>query len=32
LHWDLVNTENKTVTAILKGGGRQTVYENGEFN
>jgi aminopeptidase len=32
LHWDLVNTEPKRVTAILKGGGKQTVYENGEFN
>jgi aminopeptidase len=32
LHWDLVNTENKRVTATLKGGGKQTVYENGEFN
>ncbi len=32
LHWDLVNTENKRVTAILKGGGRETVYENGKFN
>lgn len=32
LHWDLVNTENKRVTAILKGGGREAVYENGKFN
>ena len=31
LHWDLVNTGNKRVTAILKGGSKQTIYENGEF-
>jgi len=31
LHWDLVNTESKRVSAILKGGGRKVVYENGEF-
>ncbi|WP_243363166.1 aminopeptidase [Fundidesulfovibrio terrae] len=31
LHWDLVNTENKRVTATLKGGGTLVVYENGQF-
>lgn len=31
LHWDLVNTEQKRVSAILPGGGRRTVYENGQF-
>ena len=32
LHWDLVNTEKKTVTAHLKTGKRVVVYENGMFN
>ncbi|MFC1678120.1 aminopeptidase [Patescibacteria group bacterium] len=31
LHWDLVNTERKRVTAILKGGGKMIIYENGIF-
>jgi aminopeptidase len=31
LHWDLVNTEKKRVTALLKGGGRKVIYENGRF-
>jgi aminopeptidase len=31
LHWDLVNTEKKTVTAYLTSGGKVTVYENGMF-
>jgi aminopeptidase len=31
LHWDLVNTEKKRVTAKLKGGRTVTVYENGVF-
>ena len=31
LHWDLVNTEKKTVTAHLKGGKKVVVYENGMF-
>jgi aminopeptidase len=31
LHWDLVNTENKTVTAILASGKRRVIYENGMF-
>lgn len=32
LHWDLVNTENKTVTAHLKTGKRTVIYQNGKFN
>jgi aminopeptidase len=32
LHWDLVNTENKTVTAHLKTGKKMIIYENGRFN
>ena len=31
LHWDLVNTEKKTVTAHLTSGDRVIVYENGMF-
>jgi aminopeptidase len=31
LHWDLVNTEKKTVTAHLTSGGKVIVYENGMF-
>ena len=31
LHWDLVNTEKKRVTAHLVGGGRTTIYEDGQF-
>lgn len=31
LHWDLVNTEKKTVTATMKDGSTRTLYENGEF-
>jgi aminopeptidase len=31
LHWDLVNTEKKTVTAHLAGGRTQVIYENGRF-
>ena len=31
LHWDLVNTENKTVTAHLTTGERIVIYENGRF-
>ena len=31
LHWDLVNTEPKRVTAHLKKGGRITLYEKGRF-
>ena len=32
LHWDLINTENKKVTAKLKNGTTVTVYEKGEFS
>ena len=31
LHWDLVNTEQKTVTATLKGGEELVIYRDGEF-
>jgi aminopeptidase len=31
LHWDLVNTEKKTVTAQLASGKRTVIYENGCF-
>ncbi|MBW1740818.1 MAG: aminopeptidase [Deltaproteobacteria bacterium] len=31
LHWDLVNTERKTVTAHLTSGARVIVYDNGMF-
>jgi aminopeptidase len=31
LHWDLVNTEKKRVTAHLAGGGKIMIYENGKF-
>jgi len=31
LHWDLVNTEDKTVTAHLTTGERIVIYENGRF-
>jgi aminopeptidase len=31
LHWDLVNKDKKTVTAILSDGSRQVIYENGMF-
>ncbi len=31
LHWDLVNTEKKTVTAVLADGSTVSIYENGEF-
>jgi aminopeptidase len=32
IHWDLVNTEPKTVTAHLKDGNSTVIYENGLFN
>ena len=32
LHWDLVNTEKKKVTAYLKSGKKMVIYENGQFN
>jgi aminopeptidase len=31
LHWDLVNTEKKTVTAHLNNGKKRVIYENGLF-
>jgi len=31
LHWDLVNTEKRRVTAQLMGGKKETIYENGVF-
>ena len=31
LHWDLVNTEEKRVTATLKSGEKRIIYENGVF-
>jgi len=31
LHWDLVNTEKKSVTAYLSSGNKVIVYENGMF-
>jgi len=31
LHWDLVNTEKKRVTAHLASGKKVTIYENGGF-
>ncbi|SHJ12103.1 Leucyl aminopeptidase (aminopeptidase T) [Desulfatibacillum alkenivorans DSM 16219] len=31
LHWDLVNTEKKTVTAHLKSGESLVIYKDGEF-
>ena len=31
LHWDLVNTEKKRVTAHLTDGRKTTIYENGQF-
>lgn len=32
LHWDLVNTEKKAVTAYLNDGSSVVIYENGMFN
>ena len=31
LHWDLINTEQKTVHALLKGGQTVLIYEKGRF-
>lgn len=31
IHWDLINIGNKTVTAILPGGKRTLIYEDGMF-
>ena len=31
LHWDLINTEDKIVTACLKTGKKKIIYEDGMF-
>ncbi|OGS12094.1 MAG: peptidase M29 [Elusimicrobia bacterium RIFOXYA2_FULL_58_8] len=31
VHWDLINTEDKKVTAALRNGKKVTIYENGQF-
>ena len=31
IHWDLINTEDKTVTAKLQSGREKIIYENGMF-
>ncbi|MBR5151455.1 MAG: aminopeptidase [Elusimicrobiaceae bacterium] len=31
LHWDLINTEDRTVTATLKNGARKVIYQKGQF-
>lgn len=31
IHWDIVNTEEKTITAILKNRQKTIIYKNGEF-
>jgi aminopeptidase len=31
MHWDLVNTQPKRVTAILRTGEPRLIYEGGEF-
>ena len=31
LHWDLISTEDRRVTAFLPNGKRRVIYENGEF-
>ncbi len=31
IHWDIVNTEDKRVTAFLEGGGKTVIYESGLF-
>ncbi|NLA75627.1 MAG: aminopeptidase, partial [Deltaproteobacteria bacterium] len=31
LHWDMINTEDKVVTAHLKSGGKKIIYEKGMF-
>jgi aminopeptidase len=32
IHWDIINTEPKIVTATLSSGKKQVIYENGVFN
>ncbi|MFO8049041.1 MAG: aminopeptidase, partial [Desulfosudaceae bacterium] len=31
LHWDIINTQKKRVSAVMAGGKRRTIYENGQF-
>lgn len=31
LHWDLISTSNRRVTALLPGGTRKVIYEDGSF-
>jgi aminopeptidase len=31
VHWDLINTEDKKVTATLRNGKKTTIYEKGQF-
>ncbi|MEW6079142.1 MAG: aminopeptidase [Thermodesulfobacteriota bacterium] len=31
IHWDVINTENKCVTALLDNGRKKIIYENGLF-
>lgn len=31
VHWDMINTEDKKVTATLKNGRKVTIYEKGQF-
>ncbi|MFP4445553.1 MAG: aminopeptidase [Desulfosudaceae bacterium] len=31
LHWDIINTQKKRVTAVLTSGKRRVIYENGQF-
>lgn len=31
VHWDMINTEKKIVTAVLKNGKKVTIYEDGMF-
>jgi len=32
IHWDVINTEKKSVTATLKNGRKKIIYENGMFS
>jgi len=31
LHWDIINTEQKTVTACLRNGQKMIIYDRGVF-
>ncbi|MBO5911338.1 MAG: aminopeptidase, partial [Elusimicrobiaceae bacterium] len=31
LHWDLINTEDKTVIATLVNGSKKVIYQHGQF-